>query len=351
MQPHPPTSLTRRTPLGRRLLGPLLLAWPLLAGASEVPMADLSGLSDPTGLRRYAGSVLVYRDDVAYDEVKFPSAKVRDVEETYPALARSGKRVALQYTLPASRSSLEVIRNYQQQARADGFQPVFECAGDACGAGSGQPKYSIVKTMMPARFFDQIGDSSAAACGSFGVTTIRYALLENKATGATLAVAASNPEIFSVYCSDAYKNQLTVWVSLVEAQARDQQMVALSASDMAKSIDADGRVALYGIYFDTGRADIKPESKASLDQIGELLKQRPELKLHVVGHTDNVGGVDANMGLSKRRAESVVAALASNYAVNRARLTGNGVASLAPVKTNMTEEGRAKNRRVELVLQ
>ena len=82
-----------------------------------------------------------------------------------------------------------------------------------------------------------------------------------------------------------------------------------------------------------------------------MLKQRPELKLHVVGHTDNVGGVDANMGLSKRRAESVVAALASNYGVNRARLTGNGVASLAPVKTNTTEEGRAKNRRVELVLQ
>jgi outer membrane protein OmpA-like peptidoglycan-associated protein len=120
---------------------------------------------------------------------------------------------------------------------------------------------------------------------------------------------------------------------------------------MAKSIDADGRVALYGIYFDTGKADIKPESKASLDQISELLKQRPNLKLHVVGHTDNVGAVESNMVLSKRRAESVVAALSTTYNINRTRLTGNGVASLAPVKTNSTEEGRAKNRRVELVLQ
>lgn len=335
----------------RRLLWPMLAALPLAAAASDVPTVDLPGLTDPTGLRRYAGAVLVYRDDVAYDEVKFPSAIVRDVAETYPALTRAGKRVALQYTLPATRSSLEVIRNYQQQARADGFQPVFECYGDTCGAGSGQLGYSIVKVMMPERFFDQIGESSAAACGSYGVGTIRYALLENKTTGVTLAVAASNPEIFSVYCSPDYKNQLTVWVSRVEPQAREQQMVALSASDMAKSIDADGRVALYGIYFDTGKADVKPESKASLDQIGELLRQRPELKLHVVGHTDNVGGVDANMALSKRRAESVVTALASNYGVNRARLTGNGVASLAPVKTNTTEEGQAKNRRVELVLQ
>lgn len=329
----------------------LLLASTAVRADTAVPTADLNGLMDPPGIKRYAGAVLVYRDDVAYDELKFPSAKVRDIAEAYPALARSGKRVTLQYTLPAARSSLEVIRNYQQQARSEGFQPVFECAGDACGADGLQLKFSIVAAMLPSRFVDQIGDHSAAACGAYGVSAIRYALLENKATGATLAVAAANPEIFSTYCADNFKKQLSVWVTRVEPQAREQQMVALSASDMAKSIDADGRVALYGIYFDTGKADVKPESKASLDQIGALLKQRPDLKLHVVGHTDNVGGVDANMALSKRRAESVVAALAGSYGVNRARLTGNGVASLAPVKTNTTEEGRAKNRRVELVLQ
>lgn len=317
---------------------------------TPVPIADLKGLADPPGVKRYAGAVLVYRDDVAYDEVKFPNGKVRDDAETYPALARSGKRVALQYTLPAARSSLEVIRNYQQQARGDGFSPVFECVGDACGAGSGQLKYSLVSAFMPQRFFDQIGDTSAAACGSYAVTTIRYALMENKATGATLAVAASNPETFSAYCADAYKSQLTVWVAYVAPQAREQQMVALSAGDMAKGVDADGRVALYGIYFDTGKADIKPESKASLDQIGELLTQRADLKLHVVGHTDNVGGIESNMALSKRRADAVVAALATQYGVNRARLTGNGVASLAPMKSNATEAGREKNRRVELVL-
>ena len=333
----------------------LSLAWALAMlpthAETEVPRADLKGLIDPPGIKRYSGSFLVYRDDVAYDEVKYPSGKVRDVAEAYPSLARSGKRVALQYTLSAARSSLEAIRNYQQQASTEGFQTVFECAGDTCGAGSGQVQYSIVKAMMPPRFFDQMGDSSVTACGSYYVTAIRYVLMENKNTGVTLAVAASNPEISSTYCSDAFKKQLTVWVSRIEPQAREQQMIALSASDMSKSIDAEGRVALYGIFFDTGKADIKPESKASLDQIGALLKQRPDLKLHVVGHTDNVGGIDSNMALSKRRAESVVAALATTYGVNRARLTGNGVASLAPVKTNTTEEGRAKNRRVELVLQ
>jgi OmpA-OmpF porin, OOP family len=183
------------------------------------------------------------------------------------------------------------------------------------------------------------------------VSPIRYALFENKTSGATLAVAAATPDISSANCTGAFNKQTTVWVVRVEPKAREERMIALSANDMARSIDADGRVALYGIFFDTGKADIKAESKASLDQIGELMKQRADLKLHVVGHTDNVGGVDSNMALSKRRAESVVAALTSNYGVNRARLTGNGVASLAPVKSNTTEEGRAKNRRVELVLQ
>ena len=137
----------------------------------------------------------------------------------------------------------------------------------------------------------------------------------------------------------------------VEPKAREQNMEAISASEISKSLDANGKVALYGILFDTNKADIKPESKASLDQIGALLKQQPKLKLHVVGHTDNVGALAANIDLSKRRADAVAAALTKDYGIARDRLTANGVASLAPVATNGSEAGKTKNRRVELVLQ
>jgi outer membrane protein OmpA-like peptidoglycan-associated protein len=87
----------------------------------------------------------------------------------------------------------------------------------------------------------------------------------------------------------------------------------------------------------------------ALDEIAKLLKKEPELKLHVVGHTDNEGGLAFNMNLSKRRAEAVVNALVKNYGITAKRLTANGVAYLAPVAVNTTEEGRARNRRVELV--
>ncbi len=126
-------------------------------------------------------------------------------------------------------------------------------------------------------------------------------------------------------------------------------MVTVNASEMAKKIASTGSVALYGIYFDFNKADLKPESNATLDQIAQLLKNDAALKLLVVGHTDNVGTFDFNTGLSQRRAASVVAALTGKYGIAKARLSPIGVSFAAPVASNKTDDGRAKNRRVELV--
>jgi outer membrane protein OmpA-like peptidoglycan-associated protein len=140
-------------------------------------------------------------------------------------------------------------------------------------------------------------------------------------------------------------------VDILETKAMEQNMVVVSATDIGKSLTANGKVAIYGILFDTGKADVKPESKPSLDQIASFLKAEPGVKLHVVGHTDSVGGFESNLALSKRRAEAVAAALTKDYGIAANRMVGNGVASLAPVASNSSDEGRAKNRRVELVLQ
>ena len=140
-------------------------------------------------------------------------------------------------------------------------------------------------------------------------------------------------------------------MDILETKAMEQNMVVVSASDISKSITANGKVAIYGILFDTGKADVKPESKPSLEQIAAFLKAEPTVKLHVVGHTDSVGSFDSNLALSKRRADAVAAVLAKDYGIAANRLVGNGVASLAPVASNNSDEGKAKNRRVELVPQ
>ena len=150
-----------------------------------------------------------------------------------------------------------------------------------------------------------------------------------------------------------YKAQRGAYVALdvVDVGALKQDMVSVSASDMSKAIATTGRIALYGILFDTAKADIKAESKPALEEIAKLLQSDASLKLRVVGHTDNQGTLESNIALSKRRAEAVTAALASSYGVAANRLSPFGVADLAPVASNSGEEGRAKNRRVELVPQ
>jgi len=137
---------------------------------------------------------------------------------------------------------------------------------------------------------------------------------------------------------------------IIEKQAMTQE-IAADAKFMAEGINTTGHVAIYGIYFDFNKAKVKPESETALKEITRFLQQNPKLKLYVVGHTDNAGGLDYNMKLSQQRAEAVVKELVSKYKIAPDRLKAGGVGPLAPVATNDTEEGKAKNRRVELVKQ
>ena len=140
-------------------------------------------------------------------------------------------------------------------------------------------------------------------------------------------------------------------LQVVAELAMENKMVTVDAAAMAKEVAATGRVALYGIYFDTNKTDIKPESAPAIDEIAKFLKQDAKAIVYVVGHTDNVGGYEQNMGLSQRRAEAVVKELTTKHGIPATRLKAAGSGPLAPMAPNETEEGRAKNRRVELVKQ
>ena len=166
---------------------------------------------------------------------------------------------------------------------------------------------------------------------------------------AKLARPAGDAYVSVVVEKDKYEGG--TWLTIVEVKPMGGSQVTVNAQAMANDITATGHVALYGIYFDTGKAIVKPESKTSLDEIAKLMGAQPPLRLHVVGHTDNVGSIASNMTLSKQRADAVVSALVNDYRIAPARLVGNGVGPLAPVASNLSEEGRAKNRRVELVAQ
>jgi OOP family OmpA-OmpF porin len=138
--------------------------------------------------------------------------------------------------------------------------------------------------------------------------------------------------------------------TIVEKEIMKQEVVA-NAEAMGNDINTTGHVSIYGIYFDTGKSEIKPESDAAISEIAKLLQNNGALKLYVVGHTDNVGSFDSNMNLSKDRADAVTKVLIAKHGIAESRLKSYGVASLSPVASNDTEDGKAKNRRVELVKQ
>jgi len=142
----------------------------------------------------------------------------------------------------------------------------------------------------------------------------------------------------------------TYGITIVEKEGMAQEIVA-DAKSLMSDIQAKGSASVYGIYFDFDKADIKPESEPAIKEIAKLLQENKGLKLYVVGHTDNVGNIDYNMKLSKARADAVMKELVTKYKVSADRLKAYGVGSLAPVASNKTDDGRAKNRRVELVEQ
>jgi OmpA-OmpF porin, OOP family len=139
-------------------------------------------------------------------------------------------------------------------------------------------------------------------------------------------------------------------VRIIEKQLMKQDVVA-DANTLAGNINETGKAAVYGIYFDTGKAEIKASSEPALNEIAKLLKTDAKLKLYVVGHTDNAGTFDYNLKLSKDRAAAVVTALTAKHGIAAARLLPFGAGPAAPIASNDTEAGRAKNRRVELVKQ
>jgi OmpA-OmpF porin, OOP family len=164
-----------------------------------------------------------------------------------------------------------------------------------------------------------------------------------------MATEVRKPDAMTGVYVEAFNGGRLYSVTIVESQAMRQDVTA-DAAAMGKDIAASGKTVVYGIHFDTASAVIKPDSEPALVEMAKLLRNRPELKAYVVGHTDNVGSHDTNLKLSADRADALVRALVGR-GITAGRLKAAGVGSYCPVGSNATDQGRAQNRRVELVEQ
>jgi len=317
--------------------------------ATGAGAADLPGSKDHPLLKRFGGSEIVAYDSKRFVEYELQTSTFTNFDlEAHkrqyasPPLALEGALTRIWYEAAGDTSGVELLRNYENELTGQGFEVLYDSTKD--GAATKWNNFLASFSTMDIKTNRSSYIFFAAEKRDIKVLSAKKQRAEGDIYVSLIAVQWNKDDATYKAKRGAY-----LAVDIIEVKPMAQNMVTVKADEMAKSIASAGRVALYGILFDFNKADIKPESKPALEEIAKLLRADAKLTLHVVGHTDNVGSYETNLNLSKRRAEAVVAALTTDHGISAGRLTANGVANLAPVAVNTTEEGRAKNRRVELV--
>jgi outer membrane protein OmpA-like peptidoglycan-associated protein len=364
---------------GLALISFLLLAAAMGASPARALEGDPVGAADHPLISRYEGAAIIGYDHRAFERFRLPLGIPLRESAGSVALAEhddiEGRHTRIIYAAPAERSSLEVFHNYQQALTEGGFEILFTCSGEECGERglfAGELLYAPDKRLrtlgpvtefafsfplqpfyLAARLPRDDGDIHVSLYvarenfDAFPETHNRALVLLDVIEPGTL-----EDRIDPNGGTDAIGVEATVLLGLESPpDAGWAGIAAAESDDIERALREAGRVAIYTIAFDSGKARLTEESYPALGEIADVLNRNPNLSLFVVGHTDNEGSYQYNLNLSRQRAEAVVTALVEREEIERSRLDPAGVGMLAPVASNETEAGRARNRRVELVVQ
>ncbi|HMA61493.1 MAG TPA: OmpA family protein [bacterium] len=249
-----------------------------------------------------------------------------------------GKLTRIQYKVPLEEGLFKVFKNYEESIKRAGFQILFTTSEKE----SSYPFWNEtvyhhewgINPIQDDAFFDPFGREGfrfLSAKGTYKENNIYFAIFFNKSE------------------DDVRGDHIIITQDIIEENPMESGLVTVKK--MEDNIEASGYVSIYGIHFDTGKWNIKEESKPALKEIASFLNKNDDNKYFIVGHTDNTGAFSSNMVLSEKRAKAVMKALIQNYGVKAEQLGAYGVSSLAPVTSNSTDAGKARNRRVEIVEQ
>ncbi len=262
-------------------------------------------------IKAFEGSYIESQEVKAFDEQQLVLGKVQN-DGSVKTVKLEGKITRLDYRDPDNRSSLERIRNYEDAFKKAGYEIKFSCSKEECG-----PEIQI------------------ESIGYYPPERYLTAFQEREEGNIWIGVFVSEGP----------------WtkIRIVEEKPMETGMVKITSELLKTNVLKDGHMSIYGIYFDTGKYEIKPESAETLTEIAAFLKNNSSLQMYVVGHTDNAGKLNDNMELSQKRAEAVVNELVAKYKVSSSSIQAYGVGPLVPVATNDTDKGKGLNRRVEIV--
>lgn len=316
----------------------------LFAGLSLCPWIaqgdDFIGSEDHPMISRYQGSYIDGYEVQGFDEYRLALGKSKDQGGQLVAerqLDLEGRVTRILYRGPKDRTVYEIFSNYRTALEGAGFEILYTCSEEECGNSFDYVVYGP----------DNRIESSRSAFGAFDmIGEIRY--LAARLSDADREVHVALLTGFDHGFAEA-SQQPVVLLDIIEGESMDTGMVTVDAEAMGEGIDQAGHIDLYGIRFETNSAAIQPESSSVLAEIARLLQARPDLRILIVGHTDNQGEFQYNMDLSSRRARAVLDYMVNTHGIEAARMRAEGVGFLAPVASNDHEQGRSHNRRVVLV--
>lgn len=286
--------------------------------------ADTAGSADIPGIGRFAGSEIEFYEVENYGSTTLANGPVlKESDARSAALVVEGAITRIVYKVPQGASALEVFRNFENRITEAGFTSIIS-------GGSEQFDYYTFMYKHP-------------------VEKLRSTSMSNEIWYLSAEKSTADSKTYLSLIVSPHSGGDGQRARLIAVTTKSMENRMLDAEKMLSSIAESGKVALYGIYFDTDSDNIQDASAPTLQEIARLLADNPELNLVVVGHTDNQGSYDYNMNLSRRRADAVANSLSADYGANSSRLRSAGVGYLAPAASNADEAGKQLNRRVELV--
>ena len=304
--------------------------------------SDVKGSKDSPLISRFKGSIIQYYKVEKWNKYIIPVSKIENTEngakDWKKKLKIAGEVRRIQYSVSKDNNPALVAENYNNALKSSDWEILFSGCGD-----------------------DELGNDSYEWCyyyyGSDGLNLEKFGSAFNPNGKAHCYIAAKQENTDStyyvaIYVSDKVDDSKGLHFTLITQdiiKVKNPDLGLVTAKILADKINSKGHIAIYDIHFDTGKSSIKPESTETLKNIAEYLNAHQNEKFLIVGHTDNTGNFDANLKLSSERAQTVMNALVSKYSVKAEQLKAYGDGQTAPVATNLTDEGKAKNRRVEIV--
>jgi OmpA-OmpF porin, OOP family len=304
---------------------------------------DIKGSKDHPLLSRYPDTHIIEYKTSEYDEGEIRIGKSIQTNDDpsgfkHPSKRLEGKITVIEYQSNSNSPFIQIYRNFFDGLKKAGFSEIFTCVGqDNCG-----PIFAthvINQNPLHSSFssYPQNTDSSNGSRFAYWAGTL------HRNTGdVTVSVLVGE--------DGTYHEKIDIIADIIEAKAMENNLVIVDPRFLSDMLTRSGKVVLDGIFFDNDRATIKNESSTALKAIADYLNKNSSAKVFIVGHTDSSGDYKHNIDLSTQRAAAVVDSLVTNFKVDKKRLSAIGIGPVSPIESNATEDGKAKNRRVEMVL-